>query len=111
MERAMLIAFLDAPQRPLSGEQLLQATRVHEDVIARSIDVKVLRLRRKLESDPTAPNVIRTGRGGIAAVRSCFSGASASLPSLGSFSKSLSKVLADCAESRGGRIPSNRRAG
>jgi hypothetical protein len=56
-----------SPQRPLSGEQLLQATRLHEDAFDRSIDVQVLRLRRKLESDPTAPNVIRTERGGIAA--------------------------------------------
>jgi two-component system, OmpR family, response regulator len=59
----MLIAFLDAPQRPLSREHLLQATRVHEDVLDRSIDVQVLRLRRKLESDPSAPSVIRTERG------------------------------------------------
>ena len=62
-EYALLIAFLDAPQRPLSREHLLQATRVHEDVFDRSIDVQVLRLRRKLEIDPTAPNVIRTERG------------------------------------------------
>jgi two-component system, OmpR family, response regulator len=41
----------------------LQATRVHEDVFDRSIDVQVLRLRRKLERDPTAPQVIRTERG------------------------------------------------
>jgi DNA-binding response OmpR family regulator len=62
-EYALLIAFLDAPQRPLSREQLLQATRIHEDVFDRSIDVQVLRLRRKLETDPTAPSVIRTERG------------------------------------------------
>jgi two-component system OmpR family response regulator len=62
-EYAMLIAFLDAPQRPLSREHLLQATRVHEDVFDRSIDVQVLRLRRKLESDPSAPSVITTERG------------------------------------------------
>jgi two-component system, OmpR family, response regulator len=62
-EYALLIAFLDAPQRPLSREHLLQATRVHEDVFDRSIDVQVLRLRRKLEIDPTAPKVIRTERG------------------------------------------------
>src|SRR5580700_9419653 len=31
-EYALLTAFLDAPQRPLSREQLLQATRVHEDI-------------------------------------------------------------------------------
>lgn len=62
-EYALLNAFLDAPQRPLSREHLLQATRVHEDVFDRSIDVQVLRLRRKLETDASAPNVITTERG------------------------------------------------
>jgi DNA-binding response OmpR family regulator len=62
-EYAMLLAFLEAPQRPLSREHLLQATRIHEDVFDRSIDVQILRLRRKLERDPNAPRVIRTERG------------------------------------------------
>jgi two-component system, OmpR family, response regulator len=62
-EYAMLLAFLEAPQRPLSREHLLQATRIHEDVFDRSIDVQILRLRRKLERDPSAPRVIRTERG------------------------------------------------
>jgi two-component system OmpR family response regulator len=62
-EYALLLAFLDAPQRPLSREYLLQATRVHEDVFDRSIDVQILRLRRKLERDPSAPRVIQTERG------------------------------------------------
>ena len=62
-EYALLIAFLDAPQRPLTREYLLQATRVHEDVFDRSIDVQVLRLRRKLVTDPSAPSVIQTERG------------------------------------------------
>jgi two-component system OmpR family response regulator len=62
-EYALLVAFLDAPQRPLSREQLLQATRVHEDVFDRSIDVQILRLRRKLEADPSAPRLIVTERG------------------------------------------------
>ena len=62
-EYALLIAFLDAPQRPLTREQLLQATRIHEDVFDRSIDVQVLRLRRKLETDPAAPSIIQTERG------------------------------------------------
>jgi two-component system OmpR family response regulator len=62
-EYALLTAFLDAPQRPLSREHLLQATRVHEDVFDRSIDVQILRLRRRLESDPSAPSIIRTERG------------------------------------------------
>ncbi len=62
-EYDLLVAFLDAPQRPLSREFLLQATRIHEDVVDRSIDVRVLRLRRKLETDPSAPRVIKTVRG------------------------------------------------
>jgi DNA-binding response OmpR family regulator len=62
-EYALLIAFLDAPQKPLTREHLLQATRLHDDVYDRSIDVQVLRLRRKLETDPSAPSVVRTERG------------------------------------------------
>ena len=62
-EYALLTAFLDAPQRPLSREHLLQATRVHEDIFDRSIDVQILRLRRKLEADPSAPQIIQTERG------------------------------------------------
>jgi DNA-binding response OmpR family regulator len=62
-EYALLIAFLDAPQRPLTREHLLQATRMHEDVFDRSIDVQVLQLRRKLEGDPRAPRIIQTERG------------------------------------------------
>jgi two-component system, OmpR family, response regulator len=62
-EYALLVAFLDAPQRPLTREQLLLATRMHEDVFDRSIDVQVLRLRRKLEADASAPLVIQTERG------------------------------------------------
>jgi DNA-binding response OmpR family regulator len=62
-EYALLTAFLDAPQRPLSREHLLQSTRVHEDIFDRSIDVQILRLRRKLEADPSAPSIIRTERG------------------------------------------------
>ena len=62
-EYALLTAFLDAPQRPLTREYLLQATRVHEDVFDRSIDVQVLRLRRKLETDASTPCFIQTERG------------------------------------------------
>ncbi len=62
-EYALLTAFLDAPQRPLSREQLLQATRVHEDIFDRSIDVQILRLRRKLEPDASTPQIIQTERG------------------------------------------------
>src|SRR6266850_3791513 len=63
VEYALLLAFLEAPQRPLSRENLLQATRIHEDIFDRSIDVQVLRLRRKLEVNPSAPRVIQTERG------------------------------------------------
>jgi two-component system, OmpR family, response regulator len=62
-EYALLLAFLEAPRRPLTREHLLQATRIHEDVFDRSIDVQVLRLRRKLENDPSAPQFILTERG------------------------------------------------
>jgi DNA-binding response OmpR family regulator len=59
-EFALLHAFLEAPQRPLSREYLLRATRIHEDVFDRSIDVQILRLRRKLETNPSAPEIIET---------------------------------------------------
>jgi DNA-binding response OmpR family regulator len=62
-EYDLLLAFLESPQRPLTREYLLQATRVHEDIFDRSIDVQILRLRRKLETDPKAPRVIQTVRG------------------------------------------------
>jgi len=62
-EFALLLAFLGSPQRPLSREQLLQATRIHEDIFDRSIDVQVLRLRRKLESQAGARGIIKTERG------------------------------------------------
>jgi two-component system, OmpR family, response regulator len=62
-EYALLLAFLDAPQRPLTREHLLQATRIHEDVFDRSIDVQILRLRRKLETNPSSPHIIQTERG------------------------------------------------
>jgi len=60
---ALLLAFLDAPQCPLSRERLLQATRMHEDICDRAIDVQVLRLRRKLQAHPNTPHVIQTERG------------------------------------------------
>jgi two-component system, OmpR family, response regulator len=62
-EYALLTAFVDAPHRPLSREHLMRASRVHEDVFDRSIDVQILRLRRKLEVDSSTPQIIRTERG------------------------------------------------
>jgi DNA-binding response OmpR family regulator len=63
-EFGLLAAFVASPQRVLSREQLLTASRVHDqEVFDRSIDVQILRLRRKLETDPSHPQLIRTERG------------------------------------------------
>jgi len=62
-EFSLLAAFLQSPQRVLSREQLLAATRMHEDIFDRSVDAQILRLRRKLEVDPSHPALIRTERG------------------------------------------------
>ncbi|MCZ4093202.1 response regulator [Sinorhizobium psoraleae] len=60
----LLIAFLEKPRDVLSREQLLIASRVRgEEVCDRSVDVFILRLRRKLEADPTNPRLIKTFRG------------------------------------------------
>ncbi|NLS00755.1 response regulator [Rhizobium sp. P38BS-XIX] len=60
----LLTAFLKSPRQVLSREQLLAASRVHdEEIFDRSIDVLILRLRRKLEADPSNPRLIRTERG------------------------------------------------
>jgi two-component system OmpR family response regulator len=48
----------------LSREQLLAASRVHdEEVLDRSVDIQILRLRRKIEENPSEPQLIRTERG------------------------------------------------
>jgi two-component system OmpR family response regulator len=63
-EFRILAAFLSAPQRVLSREQLLDLSRVHAaEVYDRSIDIQILRLRRKIESDPAHPKYITTERG------------------------------------------------
>src|SRR5262249_17721187 len=60
-EFALLTVLLQAPQRVLTREHLLAASRVHDnEVFDRSIDVQILRLRRKLEADPSAPALIKT---------------------------------------------------
>lgn len=60
----LLVAFLEKPRDVLTREELLAASRVHdEEVFDRSIDVLILRLRRKLERDATNPQLIRTARG------------------------------------------------
>jgi two-component system OmpR family response regulator len=60
----LLAALLAAPQRILTRDQLLEASRVYDnEVYDRSIDVQVLRLRRKIETDPSQPQYILTERG------------------------------------------------
>ncbi|WP_348225567.1 winged helix-turn-helix domain-containing protein [Sinorhizobium sp. CCBAU 05631] len=60
----LLMAFLKNPGRVLSREQLLVATHVYDqEVFDRSIDVKILRLRRKLgQHTGSNPQYIRTER-------------------------------------------------
>jgi two-component system OmpR family response regulator len=63
-EFRLLCAFLSAPRRILTRDQLLELSRLHcTEVYDRSIDLQILRLRRKIESDPRAPGFIRTERG------------------------------------------------
>ena len=60
----LLVAFLAAPQRVLSREQLLELSRLHDDeVYDRSVDVQVGRLRRKIEPKGATTPLIRTERG------------------------------------------------
>jgi len=60
----LLAALVSAPQRILTRDQLLEASRVYDnEVYDRSIDVQVLRLRRKIEEDPSQPRFIVTERG------------------------------------------------
>ena len=59
----LLLALCQAPQRALSRDHLLEMSRLHgAEVYDRSIDVQILRLRRKIEIDPSAPRFIRTER-------------------------------------------------
>jgi DNA-binding response OmpR family regulator len=52
------VAFLRAPQKILSRDQLLESSRLHDDIYDRSIDVQILRLRRKVEESPNQPKLI-----------------------------------------------------
>lgn len=63
-EFLLLEAFVSAPRRVLSRDQLLERTRSDGgEVFDRTIDVLILRLRRKIEPNPRAPQLIRTERG------------------------------------------------
>ncbi len=64
MEYALLKVFAANAGRVLNRDQLLE--QAHErswDPYDRSIDIRVSRLRRKIETDPTKPQVIKTVRG------------------------------------------------
>jgi two-component system, OmpR family, response regulator len=63
-ELNLLAALLAAPERILSRDQLLEASRVYDnEVYDRAIDIQILRLRRKIEEDPAHPRYIVTERG------------------------------------------------
>ncbi len=60
----LLAAFLAAPQRVLTREQLLSMSHLHDDeVYDRAIDTQVGRLRKKLEEHGASDQLIRTERG------------------------------------------------
>ncbi|HSW08964.1 response regulator [Aquabacterium sp.] len=64
MEFDLLQVLSDNPNRVLNRDQLME--RAHHkdwDVYDRSIDLRIMRLRRKIEPDPTKPEVIKTVRG------------------------------------------------
>ena len=64
-EYDLLVAFVERSQRVLSRDQLLDLTRGRSaGPFDRSVDVQVLRLRRKIETDPTNPEIVKTVRGG-----------------------------------------------
>jgi two-component system, OmpR family, response regulator len=62
-EFSLLIAFVENPQQSLSRTVLMQAVRLNLDTYDRTIDVRVLRLRRKLERHPRPLQAIETVRG------------------------------------------------
>jgi DNA-binding response OmpR family regulator len=63
-EFSLLAALLASPQRVLSRGQLIEQSHLYDDEIYdRSIDVQILRLRRKIEANPSQPRFIVTERG------------------------------------------------
>ncbi|UCE89114.1 MAG: response regulator [Pseudomonadota bacterium] len=64
MEFELLKVFAERPNRPLSRDQLLTLTQNREwDPYDRSVDIRIARLRRKVEDDSDKPRTIRTVRG------------------------------------------------
>jgi two-component system, OmpR family, phosphate regulon response regulator OmpR len=57
----LLVALALSPNRPVSRDNLMVRARGHEhEVLDRSIDVQVLRLRQRVEADPSKPRFIKT---------------------------------------------------
>jgi DNA-binding response OmpR family regulator len=64
MEFDLLRVFAEHPHEVLSRDQLLTLTRNREwEPFDRSIDIRIARLRRKIETNPDNPRVIKTIRG------------------------------------------------
>jgi len=64
MEFDLLKTFAQNPNKVLSRDRLLDLAHNRDwDPYDRSIDIRITRLRRKIESDPTKPEIIKTVRG------------------------------------------------
>ncbi|MDQ4061305.1 MAG: response regulator [Pseudomonadota bacterium] len=64
MEFDLLQAFATRPNRVLSRDQLLDLAHGRDpEPFDRSIDIRIARIRRKIEDDPAKPSVIKTIRG------------------------------------------------
>jgi DNA-binding response OmpR family regulator len=64
-EFGILKVFAANPKRVLSRERLLELANTRDsEVFDRAIDLRIMRIRRKIEPNPTRPTVIRTIRGG-----------------------------------------------
>jgi DNA-binding response OmpR family regulator len=64
MEYELLKVFATRPNRPMSRDQLLNLTQNRDwDPYDRSIDIRIARLRRKIEPEPDKPVFLRTVRG------------------------------------------------
>ncbi|KVP81060.1 two-component system response regulator [Burkholderia ubonensis] len=59
----ILVFFLGSPSRVVTRAQLIEGTRAFDDVFDRAVDVKIWRLRKKIEKNPKQPELILTERG------------------------------------------------
>jgi two-component system, OmpR family, response regulator len=64
-EYGLLKVFAANPKRVLSRDRLLELANARDaEAFDRAIDLRIMRIRRKIEPDPARPSVIRTVRGG-----------------------------------------------